>query len=76
MKKFIETLVTMALLAVTVVASVALGIFIVANTGFEVKTYEKNAINNFAVPVHAMIDGKNHHMFENKEIILDISYNK
>lgn len=76
MKKFIETLASMVLIAVTTVASLALGIFIVVNTGFEVKTYEKNAINNIAVPVHAMVDGKNHHMFENKDIILDISYNK
>jgi UPF0716 family protein affecting phage T7 exclusion len=76
MKKFIETLVAMALIAVIAVASLALGIFIVANTGFEVHSYEKNAVNNFAVPVHAMIDGKTHHMFENKDTILDISYNK
>lgn len=76
MKKFIETLVAMALIAVTAVAALALGIFIVANTGFEVKTYEKNAVTAVSVPVHAMIDGKTHHMFENKDTILDISYNK
>jgi hypothetical protein len=54
---------------------VALGALFVAKGG-EVHTYEKSTINNIAVPLHAMVDGKTHHMFENKEVILDISYNK
>jgi uncharacterized protein YneF (UPF0154 family) len=76
MKKFIEFIGTMLAITVTVAVGTALGIFIAVNTGFEVKTYEKNPINNVAVQLHAMTDGKTHHMFENKDIILDISYNK
>lgn len=76
MKKFIETLASLLAITVTVAVGTALGIFIVVNTGLEVKTYEKSVVNNVAVPLHAMVDGKTHHMFENEKIILDISYNK
>jgi hypothetical protein len=44
--------------------------------GGTVKVYEKSMVNNIAVPLHAMIDGKQHHMFENPNVILDISYSK
>ena len=76
MNEIIKSLVAGLLIIVTAVVAFVVAIFIVGMTGFEVKTYEKNAINVVAVPLHAHIDGKTHHMFENKEIILDISYNK
>lgn len=64
-----------AILIGIVVAIVALGTLFVVKGG-EVNVFEKNAINNIAVPVHAMVDGKTHHMFENQKVILDISYTK
>jgi hypothetical protein len=54
---------------------VALGAIFIAKGGV-VTTYENNPINHFAAPIHAMVDGKTHHMFENDKVILDISYNK
>ncbi len=64
-----------AILIGIVVAIVALGTIFIAKGG-EVNTFEKTAINNIAVPLRAMVDGKNHHMFENQKVIIDISYNK
>jgi hypothetical protein len=54
---------------------VVLGSLFIAKGG-EVSVYENNPINHFAAPIHAMVDGKTHHMFENQKVILDISYNK
>lgn len=76
MNEIIKSLVAGLLIIATAAVALFVGIFIVGMTGFEVKTYEKNAITVVAIPLHAHIDGKTHHMFENKDIILDISYNK
>jgi hypothetical protein len=73
MKAIETTFNTIAIALVIVVAT--LGALFFTHAG-EVKMYEKSAINNVAVPLHAMIDGKQHHMFENPNVILDISYNK
>lgn len=54
---------------------VALGTLFVIKGG-EVHTFENNTINHIAAPIHAMVDGKQHHMFESNTVILDISYNK
>lgn len=76
MNEIIKSLVAGLLIIVTIAATFIVTLFVVGFTGLEVHTYEKNAINNIAIPLHAHIDGKTHHMFENKDTILDISYNK
>lgn len=72
--KAIETLVDTIAIAI-VVAIVAIAALFIAHGG-AVNVYEKSTVNNIAVPLHAMIDGKQHHMFENPNVILDISYSK
>lgn len=59
-----------------IVVAIVLLVTLFVVKGGAVDVYEKSAINNIAVPVHAMVDGKTHHMFENPNVILDISYNK
>lgn len=76
MNEIIKSLVAGLLIIATAAVALVVSVFIVGFTGFEVHSYEKNAINNIAIPLHAHIDGKTHHMFENKDTILDISYNK
>lgn len=45
--------------------------------GGKVEVYEKPAMANIVLPLHAMVDGKEHKMFEtSNNVIIDISYNK
>jgi hypothetical protein len=73
MKAIENTFNAIAIALIVVIVTIATLFF--THNG-EVKVYEKSAVNNIAVPLHAMIDGKQHHMFENPNVILDISYNK
>lgn len=58
-----------------VVAIVLLGTLFVVKGG-EVEVYEKPAMSNIVLPLIAMVDGKEHHMFTNDTTVIDISYNK
>lgn len=64
---------TIAIALVVVIITIAT--LFIAHGG-TVQVHEKSMINNIAVSLHAMIDGRQHHMFENPNVILDISYNK
>ena len=58
------------------VAIVLLGTLFIANGG-NVEITERDAVSNITKPLTAMMDvEKEHHMFANDYIILDISYNK
>ncbi len=57
------------------VAIVLLGTLFIAKGG-EVKVFEKPVMSNITLPLYAMADGKEHHMFTNTDTVIDISYNK
>jgi hypothetical protein len=58
------------------VAIVFLGTLFIANGG-NVEITERNAVTNVTKPLTAMVDiKKDHHMFANDYVIIDISYNK
>ena len=58
------------------VAIVFLGTLFIANGG-SVEITERTAVSNVTKPLTAMMDvKKEHHMFANDYVILDISYNK
>lgn len=57
------------------VAIVLLGTLFIAKGG-EVKVFEKPAMHNIVLPLYAMADGKEHHMYTNDTHVIDISYNK
>lgn len=64
-----------ALLVCTAVAIIALGTLFIVKDG-EVRVFEKPVMSNITLPLYAMADGREHHMFTNKDTVIDISYNK
>lgn len=65
-----------ALLISIAVAIVLLGTLFIAKGG-NVEISERTAVSNVTKPLTAMLDvKKEHHMFANDYVIIDISYNK